>query len=259
MLLLASACGSPERRPGGPGPDAGVCTRTNPSEICDNDVDDDCNGAIDCGDGACSGVGGCPSIDGECEAATPTAALALPDGVCGMSEPNISTCTPYVATLNLSGFPDGARLSDPTQLKGVCVTMEHSWIRDFEIRAECPDGKIVVLSAFGGRSGGEVFMGQPNDTDDDQPVPGTGFEYCWKDSATNEPMLPYASAHATQLSQYTLPAGDYRPSSPLAGFLDCPLNGGWKFKVYDLWSIDNGYVFEAKFVFDNRVDCPVIE
>jgi len=258
-------------------PDASTCTPSATTETsCNNGFDEDCDGLIDCSEIECSGIDGCPVIGGDCEVATPSASLSLPDGDCtgippapGASDAEfeafLATCGAYEATLNLTGFPAGATLTNPSLFLGVCVKMEHSWLRDLQVEAYCPDGNRVLLSKFKGQdcpnpaASCEVFLGVPNEADEGgTPIPGTGWDYCWKTTATNPPMIDFENLSG---SPRDLPAGDYQPSEPFTQFAGCNLNGGWRIRVVDGWGIDNGFIFESKLLFDGSLSdsCPIIE
>jgi hypothetical protein len=279
VVLLA--CG-PEGRSGGTGggdgPDGGT-TQYDAfpigPEICDDGYDNDQDGRADCADVDCSGVGTCP-VCGQVEVpeATP---LALPDGVqgarcttdadCAAAEPNCVTelsppyCYPgYNSVLDFIGFPPGSTLTDPNQLLRVCVNMEHSWLRDLQIELHTPDGREFVLHEFGGRTGGEVYLGEANDYDSaSNPVPGVGYEYCWTPTAAMT-MLQTVNANP---SIHILPAGDYKSFSPWSTLAGTPLNGQWAIRVIDAWGIDNGFLFGWRIEFDPTlvVDCsgPIIQ
>lgn len=258
-------------------PDATTCTPSAATEDnCNNGFDEDCNGFVDCADVACVGNEACPGTGGDCEISTPSAALSLPDGACTGIAPDpgasqaemdafMATCGSYEATLNLTGFPVGGTLTDSSRFLGVCVNMEHSWLRDLQIEAYCPDGNRVVLSRFQGQdcpnpnSSCEVFLGVPYENDEfGTPVPGTGWDYCWKTTAANAAMIDFSNQDG---SPHDLPAGDYQPSEPFSQFTGCALNGGWRIRVVDAWGIDNGYIFSSKLLFDGSLsaECPIIE
>lgn len=283
LVFAASACGPSARDDDGDdgddgGADASNCTPVAATDtVCNNGVDDDCDGVTDCGDIDCSGRDGCPVVGGNCEVATPSAALSLPDGDCTGISPGpgatdaelqafLMTCSSYQATLGLSGFPAAARLTNTSLFLGVCVKMEHSWIRDLQIEAYCPDGNRVILSKFLGQNcpnpGApcEVFLGVPYEADEGSPtpMPGTGWDYCWKTGAANIPMIDYSNVTG---APSTVPAGDYQPSEPFSGFANCNLNGDWRIRVVDGWGIDDGYIFESKLLFDGSLsdDCPIID
>ncbi|MBE7454233.1 MAG: hypothetical protein HS111_36900 [Kofleriaceae bacterium] len=251
LLLPLAACGP--NLSGGDDDDDGqngadartdqTCVPTGP-ETCDNLTDDDCDGRVDCDDSDCAAVPGCNAVDDNCGTLqSPEASLALPD----------DGSTAFTSPLNFTGFTPGQVLTDISKLQGVCVTMEHSWIRDLQIEMSCPTGQNVILSMFLGRTGGEVHLGIPNDSDGVNPVPGTGYDYCWTPTATNPPMLEYAN----QTGVRTLPAGDYRSSTPMDALEGCLLNGNWTLRVFDMWPIDNGFIFKWWIRFDASLveDC----
>ena len=261
LLFVVAACGPSVQDPGmggdddmGTGDDDSVtCTMTEANETsCDDGLDTDCDGWADCEDVDCSGVGDCPvcgeAVHGEGQP------LALPDvdnGSCSM---------PYVSTIDITGLPDGATLETLGDFLGVCVTMEHSWLRDIQINLTAPDGTNIELQHFLGAScpttgSCEVYMGIPNDSDDTTPVPGTGYEYCWTPTATNPPMLDYAAGQSAE--PLTMPAGDYRSVSGFDALVGTSLNGAWTISVTDCWGIDNGFIFDwtIKFNSDLVSDC----
>jgi hypothetical protein len=232
----------------GNGPDAGhtVCNATEANETsCDDGVDSDCDGWADCDDVDCSGVGTCPicgeagHIEGQ--------PLALPDdGTCANN---------YTSTINITGFDAGQLLGPASNFKRVCVTMEHSWLRDLQIELSDPRGDVIVLQQFLGQTGSEIYMGQPNDSDDVTPVPGIGAVYCWAPDATTPPMLDYANSTGVHDMPPSPP--DYQAVSGFNGLMDTPLDGAWTIKVEDCWGIDNGFIFDWSLQFDDSLvtDC----
>ncbi len=237
----------------GPGGDSGVNCAAPVAEVCGNLVDDDCDGRYDCDDPDCHTNMACTTVDDDCGTLdSPSAMLELPDGACPEDE-NLP-CAGFESALNFTGFTAGQVLPAVDKLEGICVNMEHSWMRDLVVYAECPTGVRVMLSDFEGHSGGQVYLGIPNDNDEfGTPIPGTGWDYCWRPSATNLPWIPYANANLPA----TLPAGDYQSSQPLNAFVGCPLNGNWKLRVEDRWGIDNGFIFSwtVEFSADLVEDC----
>ncbi len=296
VLLVAlgmSACavrGGPTGRPGDGGGfgfdggssfpfDAAGCVPSTEGtpETCSDGLDNNCNFRWDCSDIACSGVGSCP-ICGEVDTALGSP-LALPDGV-GESDCTADSDCPtgqrcftiegllgttqecresYRSTLNFIGF-GGATFDAVSDIRSLCVTMEHSWIRDLEITLEAPNGAQVRLNRFLGQEGGEIYLGQANDCDDaGTPSPGTGARYCWTPTATRQAMLDYANAGGALDSAPEcllggsadmMPPGDYAASDDWSALIGAPLNGAWTLSVTDLWPIDNGYIFEWSISFD---------
>jgi gliding motility-associated-like protein len=164
--------------------------------------------------------------------------LALPDG----------TGIPYETNLYFTNFSPGQTLTSVDDLIGICVNMEHSWMRDIEISLSCPNGTEVVLHNFGGQTGSEILLGDPDDNDMFNPVPGEGADYCWTPNATNGTWLEYANDELS--GGGSLPPGDYESFDNLQDLVGCPLNGEWSITVTDLWPIDNGYIFSWSLAFD---------
>jgi len=249
-FVFAAACGPAlSSDDDGADDDSGDAPDATPGdpEICTGGADEDGDGYTDCDDADCIGTEACPSDNPNCgELNEVTGSLALPDG-----EGNS-----YTNALNFTGFSAGQTLDDITKLLGVCVNMEHSWLRDLQMEITCPNNTKVVLNMFLGQTGSEVFMGQPNETDEGTnvtPIPGVGADYCWTPTAANAPMLDYANATGV----HDLPTGDYQASTPFSALVGCPLNGDWTIKVQDLWAIDNGFIFSWGIKFDPSIveDC----
>ncbi|MBX3160278.1 MAG: hypothetical protein KF773_30220 [Deltaproteobacteria bacterium] len=294
--LLFLACG-PAGRPNnggdddGNGPDASDQLPPDSSpvvaspEVCTDGIDNDLDGRVDCADPDCSGRDGCP-VCGEVENPEGTA-IALPDGVNAGSTTTCSTdaqCTnpalpncisggvkechaSYVSTLNFVGFPQGAKLTDPTKLQAICVNMEHSWLRDLQIELVTPDNAVFIMHKFLDRSGGEIYLGQAYDPigeDPANPTPGVGETYCWTPTAPVQ-MVTSATVNGPTTNyngHQMLVPGNYKPASPWTALTNTTLNGMWSIRVTDLWPIDNGYVFSWSIKFDASLvdDCsgPII-
>ena len=166
--------------------------------------------------------------------------LALPDGN-GAS---------YQTSVLFSDFAPNQLLTDPAQILAICATMEHSWMRDLNITITCPSGQSTTL-VNQEETGDEVFLGDPFEGDEllPEPIPGTGFSYCWYEGAPNGTWLEYANAN----DPGTLPAGSYAPFESLSNLVGCPLNGEWVLTIQDLWEIDNGFIFSWNIQFDESL------
>ena len=268
-MLLLFACGPSARPIGGdddstadanhaPGtPDASIivpgCTVSGPENTvatCSDGIDNDCNGTTDCDDPSCSGVGTCP-VCGMVSHTEP-APFFLPD------DPG-NVLTPYSDMVMFTGFGANQTMTAVSNIQSVCVTMEHSWARDLEIKLISPSGQFVELQKFLGQTGGEVFLGIPVDNDDDDPMPGTGWNYCWtpnnNSDSGNLDILDYANAHAdpTSFDAFTMPAGNYAAAGAWTDLLGATLNGTWSIQVTDEWESDNGYIFSWTIAFDPSI------
>ncbi len=168
--------------------------------------------------------------------------LSLPDG----------TGIPYETSIFFTEFSPGQVLTNPDDLENICANMEHSWVRDLEITLTCPSGATIILHNFGGQTGSQVFLGEPNDFDNAlNPVPGLGYDYCWTNNATNGTWLQYANTVLGGMG--TLPSGDYSPFDPFSDLIGCPLNGEWTITATDLWPIDNGFIFNWSIKFKDEL------
>lgn len=299
LLTAVAACGTPHRPDGfGNGADGGGSNHPSGTEICNDGIDNDGDGLVDCAEPSCSGVDGCP-VCGVVDNPQSTP-LALPDtnqadanpactsnATCPAAAPNCimtadTTDGPglcaesYTDTLKFVGFGSTATLTDTSKLIAVCATLEHSWLGDLQIELISPDGKSVALRKFVGRDVSEFFLGHANDCDTDTtPVPGQGYKYCWTASATTTLLNAtntgcgaaggcesWADA-ACDGPHDVVPAGNYLPDTPFSALQGAQLDGNWTFRVTDLWAIDNGYLFDWSIQFDPSLvtDCsgPIIE
>ncbi|MEO8706223.1 MAG: hypothetical protein ABI867_39705 [Kofleriaceae bacterium] len=175
----------------------------------------------------------------------------------------------YTSTLDFIGFPDQSVLTDPNLLLKVCINIEHSYLRDLQMELLPPNGGVMILHKFIDRSGGEVYLGNANDSDPNgSPVPGTGLEYCWTTTGATEMVKDDGSAGGTTGPTTTwnghqqLVPGDFKSVAPWAALTGVPLNGAWTMRVTDLWGIDNGFLFSWSIQFDPTLvaDCagPII-
>jgi len=292
VLFIAAACGPAPRSDNfgnGGGADGGNHGGSGGSgpEVCNDGVDNDGDGLVDCADPDCSGIDGCPvcgmvdnpqsqplalpdtnqqdgaepvcTSNAQCSAGTPNCVIGAPSaggGECALS---------YVDSLNFIGFGQGQTLTDTSKLISVCATIEHSWLGDLQIELISPDGKSVALRQFLGRDMlGEFFLGHANDCDTDaSPVPGVGYKYCWTAAAPTKMLDSTNTTCATGCESWAdtacdgphdvVPAGNYQPDVPFSGLQGAQLNGMWTFRVTDLWQIDNGYLFDWSIQFDSSL------
>ncbi|MEM7607510.1 MAG: proprotein convertase P-domain-containing protein, partial [Myxococcota bacterium] len=258
-----------------------VCTDEGSDATCGDGMDNDCDDLPDCADPDCSGVGECAACgqvstvlrrpvllpDGEGAGSCSTRANCGADELCIEIDSGESECRqPYRSTIDLQGFGD-AVFESPDDIVSVCVTMEHSWLRDLEVSLEAPNGEIVRLHEFGGRSGGEIYLGEANDCDTaDAPSPGTGARYCWSPGASRPTMLRFAETRTLDTAESDcafgadvdqMPPGEYGAADSWRGFDGTALNGEWSLLITDLWAIDNGYLFDWSIAFASRLveDC----
>lgn len=173
----------------------------------------------------------------------PTDTVSLPDGV-GVA---------YESVLSVEQFVTGQTLNNINDLLSIFVNMEHSWMRDLEIKIECPDGVSVILHDHPGNTGGEIYLGVPIDGDN-PPNPGQGWDYWWTPNSTNGTWIEFSNGPN---SQHTLPSQDYEAFDDLQDLVGCSLNGEWTMTVTDLWGGDNGFLFAWGLEFANDLFPPI--
>lgn len=170
--------------------------------------------------------------------------LALPDGT-GQS---------FSSVLFIGRFNPNEIIDDPDDLDKVCITIEHSFLNDLEISLTCPNGQKIILQKQSQKTG-IVYLGEPVDDDEllPEPIPGKGYEYCWKMNAPNGTWNDYVLKNSPK----TLPSGVYAPYQSFDNLYGCPMDGLWTINVNDLWNSDNGYVFYWSMQFNPDLYPPV--
>ncbi|MEL6923007.1 MAG: proprotein convertase P-domain-containing protein, partial [Bacteroidota bacterium] len=158
----------------------------------------------------------------------------------------------HSTSISFNDFLPGQQLTNINQLKDICLNMEHSWMHDLEVNITCPSGKKVILQNQVSKLN-EVFLGQPDETDEELevPLPGMGSEYCFAPDATNGTWTQYADFN--KLEAASLPTGTYSSYENLNQLVGCPLNGDWTLTVIDYWGMDNGWVFSWGISFDKDI------
>ena len=200
----------------------------------------------------------------------------IPDGE-GCGTDSRSDC--YESPVTFDQFTPGSTVGSKDDVMSVCINIEHSWLYDLKIKLVCPNGQSVWLKHR--LSGGEVFAGIPNETDQsgtsigpngvpykcDSTLnpPGIGWTYCFSNQylngqrgviGSNAPMVNVPGLRRTTMdSTYvndtigyfqTPQQGTANETADLNAFQDligCPLNGEWKIVLCDDWGSDNGYIF----------------
>lgn len=140
----------------------------------------------------------------------------------------------YQTSVFITAFAPNQTLDNMSDLLGICLNMEHSYLGDLNISITCPDGTTVTMKSFPGDGG--TFLGEPID-DDGNLDPGIGYDYCWSPDPEYSDMVTESATYTT------LPAGSYASEQSLTALIGCPLNGTWTITVQDNLFSDNGYIF----------------
>ncbi len=268
LSLGVVACGPQTRDEAGAGADAPPPFGT---EVCNDGVDNDQDGSADCSDSECEGVDACPVC--EPPASQP---LALPDGndedggacttdaSCNTNHCVAGFCAdPYTSQAIWSSFAQSSTLTDPSQLKKVCLQIEHSWLADLQIELVAPNNAHLILHAYNRNQAAGIYLGDANDDDDASagvsPQPGVGKTYCFTPTATTQLWSGATTTAPDGFSEEITP-GDYASAGPWNVIANAPLNGTWELRVTDLWADDNGFLFSWSMEFDPSLEggCAVI-
>jgi subtilisin-like proprotein convertase family protein len=230
------------------------------AEICNDGIDNDQDGTTDCMDQECAGTESCPI----CEPPT-TQALSLPDGydldgggcssnaACSTGYCVAGYCAdPYISQAIWSTFAAGATLTNPNQLRKVCLNIEHSWLADTQIELVTPNDVHLILHAYNRNNARGIYLGDANDNDTASvPVPGVGNDYCFTPTAS--PLLWQGTRVNAADGEEKIKPGDYASATPWSVLAGTPLNGTWKLQVTDLWRVDNGFLFSWSMEFDPAI------
>lgn len=172
----------------------------------------------------------------------------------------------YTTDVSISGYPAGLTIQNASDIKSLCLTIEHSYLGDLEMGLTCPNGTTInIFNSYNGGGGGELFPGGftgggtflGNAFDNNIGNPGVGEEYCFSDAfATWGTMatefaggntVPVTNPSAGNAMNWN---GTYLPEETFANLIGCPINGTWTVTVRDNLSIDDGYIFEWGICFD---------
>ena len=193
-------------------------------------------------------------------------------------------CSPFCdfhcssMSFNVTGFENDAAITQASDILGVGLKIEHSWIGDLSITVVCPNSRSAQLMPYHSDNVGGVnstYFGIENNTDENFSYcdaspnpPGTGWTYCWSEDSIYAQINGYCflsenighdRARTVDSSHIAIgyPGDDnfvpgqqyYRPYESFSNLVGCPLNGLWEIQICDESGMDNGYVFGWKITF----------
>jgi hypothetical protein len=163
---------------------------------------------------------------------------------------------PFISTAVHSGSPPGSIITDPAQLGDICLDLEHSFMGDFLLQLECPNGQRVTLHQQGGAG---TYLGNPVEGDENSPTPGLCWQYCFSTAPDHGTWVECSASGATPNVtpigyQDALSPGTYSSLESLDSLIGCPFNGEWSITFIDLWGSDNGYLCSWSLGFTVEVD-----
>ena len=196
----------------------------------------------------------------------------IPDG------PNCSTQC-YSSSVNFTSFPPNASITSASDILGVRLNIEHSFIGDINISLICPNNRSVMLlpdhcGNLSNSISNASYLGLYYEPDGSNcnaadNVQGTGWNYCWSENPTYAQSSGYIYAsgnlghdHSSTVDSSHVAHGYpgqggfvqgqqyYTPHQSFSNLVGCPLNGLWQIQVCDTWSSDNGYVFSWELTLD---------
>lgn len=142
----------------------------------------------------------------------------------------------------VNAFQPGQVITSMYDLESVCFNMEHSFIGDFYMYIQCPNGQEAMLHEYYNCNG--AYFGVPDQADNCNP--GTGWTYCWSMNATQ-------AVTAICSSGSSVPAGTYLPLGTFADLVGCPINGEWCVRFFDNWGADDGTIFYVDLNFSSSI------
>jgi len=159
----------------------------------------------------------------------------------------------YETDIVISGFPVGSTVQNAADISRICLSMEHSYLGDLEMKLTCPGGQSVMLfNSYtgnglypGGFGGGGTFLGGAKDNSTGSP--GVCEQYCFSERPGALPawVNGYSTVTASGPSIGNMIVPDtYLPEESFANLVGCPVNGTWTVTVRDNLGTDDGYICE---------------
>ena len=209
----------------------------------------------------------------------------LPDGI--SCQPYGTSYRSYV---NFTSFAPNDSIKSADDILFVRILMEHSAIEDIRISLICPNQKTCKIQpdyqndGWGGIShnfrtnlGVANRLQDVNSCNPSQNPPGIAWNYVWSNNSTlgyqyapgtygycyepvNVQFTPnpmWDNSSGQGMSSYKIDSSDvtnmsqiYHPKESFSNLIGCPLNGNWCIEVQDLWTNDNGYIYEWEMALD---------
>ena len=173
----------------------------------------------------------------------------------------------YTTDIVISGFTPGGTIQSATDIDQMCVSMEHSYLGDLEMKLSCPNGQSInVFNSYsgfgasgelfpGGFSGGTDFLGGAFDNNTGNI--GVCEEYCFSNNIGSLPS--WNNGYNTTTASGPSPGNMIIPSTynPEVSFFpalqNCPINGTWTLTVRDNIGVDDGYICEWGIYFNSTL------
>jgi gliding motility-associated-like protein len=177
----------------------------------------------------------------------------------------------YDSKITIDDFGNNAIITSSKDIEQMCVSMEHSFLGDLEMKLTCPTGKsIILVNSYqfnngmipGGFNGKDISLG--NDLEiDNGPQGSPSWQYCFSsDNFTygtmgDELMIGNTIPNIID-AQAMNPNGIYIPEESFSKFNGCPVKGDWTLTIRDNSESDDGYIFNWGILF-NAESFPFLE
>lgn len=132
----------------------------------------------------------------------------------------------FEMTTTISGYNPNAVISSPDEISNLFINIDHTYMADLIITYFCPNGSSITTHQQGGGSTniGEIGVG--------------GLDYYWSADTIHNTWDEAANGVAD------LPGGTYESLESFENFVGCPLNGEWGITICDVWSNDQGTIYD---------------
>ncbi len=173
----------------------------------------------------------------------------------------------YTTDIVISGFTAGGTIQSATDIDQMCVSMEHSYLGDLEMKLSCPSGQSInVFNSYSGfGASGELFPGGFSGSTDflggafDNNTGNIGVceEYCFSNNIGALPSwnngYNTTTASGPSAGNMIIPS-TYNPEvSFFPALQNCPINGTWTLTVRDNIGVDDGYICEWGIYFNSTL------
>lgn len=172
--------------------------------------------------------------------------FALPDNSSG-----------YESSIDLTGyFPIGAVVTSSC-LPKITLNIEHSFVGDIKVFLTSPSGQqITILDGYGDGSFSSNNLGSVKlgycVREATNGVPGCPAPYhivnsgglLWANAGSRHNLTQPCTFFSgpCESGSYFRQNQNFNSSQPLTGLVGSPLNGVWKLRIVDYWSIDDGFL-----------------
>ena len=186
----------------------------------------------------------------------------------------------FTSKISVDDFGNNAFIKSKEDIEQVCLSMEHSYLGDLEIKLTCPPKwcgpkigdsirkTVVLINSFksnipdtvtvpGGFDGKDTKLGNDLDMTGVDIHGEPHMQYCFSSYNANfgtmgdEYMVGNFKTNIIGMPAMN-PEGIYIPEESFNNFIGCPINGDWKITISDNNEGDDGYIFDWGIMFNSK-------